>query len=314
MPAIITHHLFGEDASQLLPKDMVSDQEELLAFLLGNQGPDPLWSRISPNAHTMISCHRLATRMHASHMVEAFMALRSSVEHLPQEDMSVGRAFVLGILAHYLLDSITHPLVYALQEGIIAADPTLEDARSDIHALLESDIDTWILWQMRQQTILDSPATISLMSTKRIDRVAGALFSYVAQEVFDIELGPSEYGRSGENYRLLYRVIDPPSELLASTVWTLERLAHPYSRLQAMAHRSPSSDDCASANLEHYPWRNPATGELSRASFADLFHDALSAWPVFAQHFIEGDRERLSNMVDNINYDGWPDYSATSDS
>ncbi|MDO4538916.1 MAG: zinc dependent phospholipase C family protein [Coriobacteriales bacterium] len=307
MPAIITHHLFGEDASQLLPNDLVSDQEDLLAFLLGNQGSDPFWSRVCPNVNTMVSCHRLATTMHATKVVDAFMSLRQAVLHLPKDDMSVGRAFVLGILAHYLLDRITHPLVYALQEDIINADPTLEDARGDIHAIIESDIDTWILWQMRQQTILANPASISLMSTKRIDRVAGALFSYMAQEVYDIEIGPAEFGHALENYRFVYRVIDPPSNRLAKVVWATERFARPYSRLQAMAHRVTINDECPSANLDHRPWRNLSTGELSRASFADLFHEALTAWPVFSQHFIEGDRERLSNMVDGVNYDGWPD-------
>ena len=47
MPAILTHHLFGEDASAQLPEYLLTSQEEMLAFLLGNQGPDPLLARFT---------------------------------------------------------------------------------------------------------------------------------------------------------------------------------------------------------------------------------------------------------------------------
>lgn len=38
MPAIICHHIFGEDAAATLPEGMVVGEEELLAFLLGKIG------------------------------------------------------------------------------------------------------------------------------------------------------------------------------------------------------------------------------------------------------------------------------------
>ena len=45
MPSLITHHIFGEDAAQRLPEGLVDGEEELLAFLLGNEGPDPFFVR-----------------------------------------------------------------------------------------------------------------------------------------------------------------------------------------------------------------------------------------------------------------------------
>ena len=46
MPALITHHLFGERSATLLPEGLITSEEELLAFLLGNQGPDPFFFRV----------------------------------------------------------------------------------------------------------------------------------------------------------------------------------------------------------------------------------------------------------------------------
>ena len=306
MPAILTHHIFGEEASALLPGDILTSQEDLLAFLLGNQGPDPLWARFRATPNVARSCHSLATRMHSEHIVDAFLVLRDSVSHLREEDKRIGRAFALGIAAHYLLDSTTHPLVYALQQQLIDANPDLVDAAAEVHALLESEIDAWTQWQMRGKTVLDAPSSAALSRTPHIDSVTGSLLAQVAWEVFDIDLGPAEYAKSVRDYTLFYKVIDPPASLLPRVLARIELLCRAHSRLLAQAHLVWDNDECPAANLGHKTWRDPFTGARSMASFADLFHDALLAWPAFALRFIEGDRERLAAMVDGIDYYGRP--------
>ena len=68
MPALITHHLFGEDVLPELPAGLVEGEEEVLAFLLGNQGPDPLFarssraSRRSPPTHSPVTALRTRSR------------------------------------------------------------------------------------------------------------------------------------------------------------------------------------------------------------------------------------------------------------
>ena len=64
MPAIICHHIFGEDAAAMLPEGMIDGEEELLAFLLGSQGPDPLFARFSTLPNAAAADHRLAHQMH----------------------------------------------------------------------------------------------------------------------------------------------------------------------------------------------------------------------------------------------------------
>ena len=304
MPAIITHHIFGEDASALLPDGILCGPEDLLAFLLGNQGADPLWARVRTLPNRARMCHDLATRMHTGHMVEVLIALRNSVACLKDGERSIGRAFALGMAGHYLLDSMTHPLILAQQEELVRIDPSLEIARGEVHAVIESDLDSWVLWEMRRQTVLDAPSTSALMRTEQIDRVAGAMISQMAWEVFHLELGANEYGRAIRDYQLFYRAIDPPSSRLRNTLSSVELLMRAHSRLHAQAHVTTASDSCASANLEHRLWRNPATGEASTASFPDLFHDALFAWPEFSKCLVLGNEKRLQAMVADINYYG----------
>ena len=149
MPAIITHHIFGEDVLRTLPAGMVEGEEEVLAFLLGNQGPDPLFARFSTAPSVAVRCRRLGHAMHDGRVVEAAFAMRDGVSHLPVADERVGRAFALGALGHYALDRTAHPFVFAQQEALAAAEPSLAGAGSELHAVIESDIDSWILWEKR---------------------------------------------------------------------------------------------------------------------------------------------------------------------
>ena len=147
MPAIITHHIFGEDVLRTLPAGMVEGEEEVLAFLLGNQGPDPLFARFSTVPSVAVRCRRLGHAMHDGRVVEAAFAMRDGVSHLPVADERVGRAFALGALGHYALDRTAHPFVFAQQEALAAAEASLAGASSELHAVIESDVDSWILWR-----------------------------------------------------------------------------------------------------------------------------------------------------------------------
>lgn len=304
MPAILTHHLFGEDAASLLPDGLLANEEDLLAFLLGNQGPDPLTMRFSTTPHGARLCRQLARGIYAGNVVDTLLVLRESVRHLHDQDKSCGRAFALGFASHYLITSMTHPLVLAQVQDVMAADPSLARFRDEVLAIMESDIDSWMLWQKRHHTVNEIHPRQALARTPRIDRAAGALVSQVAWQVFGLNVGAAEYGKAVSDYGLLFRLVDPPADGLPQHLARLGQLARRCPRIGAWTHLPTQSDECPSANLGHRAWRNPYSGETSVASFADLFHDALMAWPVFAQRFVEGDRARLEAMVGSMDYHG----------
>ena len=305
MPSLITHHIFGEDAAQRLPEGLVDGEEELLAFLLGNEGPDPFFVRFRTIPARVATCRHLAHDMHASHITQAFGDIRSSVGHLPVEDERIGRAFALGLLGHYVLDRTAQPLIYAQQYALLE-QPGLSDATHEIRAIIESDIDSWILWEKRHVTVLEHHPASDLMRTTRVDRVGGTIFSQVAFAVFGLNVGPEEYGAAVSDYQWVYRRIEPAGSAKTRLIGAAERLARPHSMAESFAHRVAESDECASANLERREWTNPFTGEKRHASFADLFEEALVTYPQLAEAFVRGDRERFDAIVGGLNYDGRP--------
>ena len=306
MPAIITHHIFGEDIAQDLPGDVVSGEEELLAFLLGNQGPDPFFARFSTLPSHAARSHALAATIQGGRVTRAFMTLRDGVSHLPDPDVRVGRSFVLGLLGHYALDRGAHPFVISQQRALVAADPGLERASGEVHPLIESDVDTWILWEKRSATVRERPAAGNLMRTDRIERVAGALFSQMALAVFGVPVSAREYAACVRDYERLYRLIDPARSPLSRTAGLAEKIARGRSRAEAMAHYVRRDNECPAANLECRPWADPFDGRVRHESFADLFDEARLAYPALAEALVRGDERALRGLVGGLDYAGRP--------
>lgn len=306
MPALITHHIFGQDAVAKIPEGLIEGQEELLAFLLGNQGPDPCFTRMLGRPSATAAVRRLGREMHAAHASEALFATRNAIAHLPASDSRVGRAFVLGLVGHYALDSIAHPLVYAGQKELASLHGDLSDAERELHGLIESELDTWILWEKRSQDASDFSPSTALARTDAIDRVSGAVMSAVALKVFGISISSAEFPAAVRDYEIYLRAIDAydsPRSLLISSIETLVR---PHSLTRAMAHRPNRTHECPAANLDRNGWVNPWTGTASTASFADLYDEALEKYPRMAETLVRGDRASFDSIGAGLSYEGKP--------
>lgn len=305
MPALITHHIFGEKCVPGLPEGLVENQEQLLAFLLGNQGPDPFFFRFRALPAELKACHDLASTMHSTRVVPAFLAAHEGVGRLPEEDRGLGRAFCLGLVAHYQLDRSVHPFVFAEQDDIIeASDGELDGCGSQVHAVIEGRIDSWLLWKERRSTVLTCHPALELCRTPRIDRVAGAIFSQVAWQVFGISISCDEYGAAADDMQAVYRLIEPAGSPRGEAIALVEeRLRGTFSQVEAMAHEVAREDECPLANPNHLTWTNPFDDEESHASFMDLFDDAVEGFPAVAEGFCRGG-EAIEVAVDGLNYSG----------
>lgn len=301
MPALITHHLFGEESIDRLPQGVITSDEERIAFILGNQGPDPFFFHIlTPRVS---DCTLLAQVMHRSRMSRQFACLRDGVSHLLPRDASLGRAFALGLLSHYVLDRNAHPFVYEQQFGIVESDSELEDSSSQVHAVIESDLDVLMLQLKRDgATVDDYPPAGETVTTDRINRVAGVLMSYVAGRVYGIDIPAGEYAGAVADMQLLYRAIEPAGSAKTRAIALVEGLVHDYSLLDGLAHRVTTEPPERTGNLGHLTWKNPFTDEVSNESFPEVFDRALVDYECTVARFIEtGDMEAVTG---HVNYSG----------
>ena len=120
MPAILTHDFFGRDAYDDVSasRGFVTPQQRQ-AFLLGNQGPDPLFYLVADPF--VGSENRVGGLMHHAKPARLLSALRDALTMLTRDERPVGDAYAAGFLCHYLLDRSMHPLVYAYQYALCDA-------------------------------------------------------------------------------------------------------------------------------------------------------------------------------------------------
>lgn len=301
MPALITHHLFGEESIDRLPQGVITSDEERIAFILGNQGPDPFFFHmLTPR---ISDCMSLAQVMHRSRMSRQFSCLRDGVSHLQPRDANLGRAFALGLLSHYVLDRNAHPFVYEQQFGIVESDPELEASGSQVHAVLESDLDVLMLQLKRDgATVEDYPPAGEIVTTDRINRVAGVLMSYIAGRVYGIDIPAGEYAGAVSDMQMLYRTIEPAGSVKTRAIALVEGLVHDYSLLDGLAHRVTTELPERTGNLGYLTWKNPFTDEVSNESFPEVFDRALVDYECTVARFIEtGDMDAVTS---HVNYSG----------
>lgn len=304
MPAITTHRLFAEESVELLPQGLVASGDERTAFIIGNQGPDPFFYRFRTS--NFQDCMKLGHLMHGSRMTAQFEALRQGVEHLPAQEAGIGRAFVLGLLSHYALDRTAHPFIYEQQWGIQDADPELADAGSQVHAVIESDLDVLMLQLKRESaTMADWPPAEQIPTTDHVNRVAGALMSSMARSVYGLTIDVSEYGGAVADMQFVYKLIEPAGSPLNRLACFIDQtFVEEYSLLDGLSHRVTHEVPARTGNLGHLSWEDPFTGAVSTESFPEVFDRALSVYARLAELFIETDD--MAAVTEHVNYSGRP--------
>ena len=90
MPAIITHDQFGRKALAKAAAGVVSNERERNAFLLGNQGPDPLFYCVANP--TTAKYHKLGNLMHHTDPSALLFSLAQSLVYLPEAAHPLAKA------------------------------------------------------------------------------------------------------------------------------------------------------------------------------------------------------------------------------
>lgn len=281
MPAIMTHDFFGQDAyGPALGAVSLYTPDERDAFLLGNQGPDPLfYLMLTP---PLKEFEELGSSMHHDPPTELFLSLRKAVDELPEEKRSVGRAYLAGFTCHYLLDRAMHPLVFYWERGICQAgveDLDMSD-HSIVHAEIERDLDEMVLYAKRNQSIeVYRPYEQVLRGRDEVLDVIGDIyFSSVVGPLAEGEpTARRVYPLAVRCFRVVQRLFWSPR---GSKTDALARVENPirkgrYSLVRAMSHRVRPEATSDFDNRDHLPWRKPFTGEASTDSFWDIYNDAL---------------------------------------
>ena len=275
MPAIITHDLYGKDVYGETFDTIGGSRDAAEAFLLGNQGPDPLFFVAPDPRYRRVG--KLASTLHRARPAEFLVALKSAVRELPAQERSVGRAYALGFLCHYALDSTVHPLVYCHEHALCdAGEPGLtRDDGSEVHGVIESELDEMVLFAKRGDTVATfNPSREILHASEAVLDAVSKMYAYLALNVYGEVVPHNLFRLSVHGFRLVQRLFWSPTGIKRDLIGRIERLARPHSFYQSMSHRPVAAAESVFDNHEHDAWTNPFTGDVRTTGFWDLYDQA----------------------------------------
>lgn len=276
MPALITHDAFGQDTYARLFRTIGGSRDEAEAFLLGNQGPDPLfYVVVSPRLRAFT---RLGNKMHSEQPSELLAAFKQSLSVLDEDERSIGTAYALGFLCHYTLDSTMHPLVFAQEYEVCdAGEPGLSRKDgSEVHSVIESELDELVLFAKQGETVATfDPSRSILKASEHVLSVISKMYAYAVLTTYGLTIPAHMFTTAVHDFRRVQHLFHSKSGLKRQALGRVEELARPYSFLRAMSHRPLEITESAFDNRDHRAWSDPFTGEAHTESFWDLYNTAL---------------------------------------
>ena len=309
MPALITHDFFGRDVYNDLFNLIGGSKDEADAFLLGNQGPDPMFYCVLDFGLRPYS--RLAHVMHGEQPTKLIYALKKSLDVLEPQEKAVGRAYALGFLCHYTLDSGMHPFIYFQQYSLCdAGEPglTREDG-SEVHAVIESELDELVLYEKRGETVATfNPSREILRASNEVLRIISKMIVSMAWDTYDEEVPGTMFERSVNCHRLAMAAIYSPTGIKREILGSIEGLFRRHSFIKALTSRPVELTESVFDNHECRPWQNPFTGEVRSIGFWGLYEESLARAEKNIRAFDDRafDEQTAKSITAGLNFEGQP--------
>lgn len=307
MPAVITHEVFGRELYGRLRGVIGESIRERDAFLIGNQGPDVLF--FSAPDPSLAAARGLGSALHQADPGKVLACFRRTIDGLPENEQSIGRSYVLGLLCHYAADRTLHPFVYSQQYALEAAGVSGLNSRDghEIHAFIESELDDLVLFRRLGRTIRDfTPARETLRGDRAVLDTISRLYATVAREMFARSIPAGTFRRSLRIYRAALRLLHSPGGNKRRWLGKMERLARRHSFAQAMSHLGHPRTDSAFANSERNLWIDPFTNEMHREDFWELHECAQQQASQWIEAFDRLSPQELAAITNGIDFNGRP--------
>ena len=276
MPGIATHHIFGCTLYRLTAEALIGTDASIReAFLLGNQGPDPLfYAVVLPIPNKARGIGRL---MHRARTAELLDAMHQ--RFIVRGDMAC-RAYALGFLCHYFLDSSVHPLVYAQQKALALTG--IEGLSKQwtgriVHATIETEIDEYMLTTRYGATAATFPPHKIMLNcpTDLLKSISEALSDTILR-VYGLEVPADLLVNAVNLNRTAQLLYDSRSGGVRRKFDYLGFAGMPSAYGKALSHSSEPRTQTAFSNADHIAWPHPSIqGQTVSSSFDELYEQAL---------------------------------------
>lgn len=300
MAGFAAHEIFGREVFGRFTNEellgIVEEHEGI--FGIGCQGPD-LFLYDLP----MLACGRernVGARMHQEGTARFFAYLWQTVWEADSSlKMEVGLAYLYGALAHYTLDTMMHPYIYA-RIGYDPDVPYSKRATRGLHHRLEAAIDAKLL-SLKSDALPSQYKPCEYMETNRKERecLADILVKAVGR-TYKVRLKRENVFGAIKMMRMIACGFYGGSEKKRKE---LEKWEHRISEYGLFSNLMVTDDDIRKRkvmNHEKMPWKNPwDSSRESQDSVWEIYGKAVGRYGQYRKEFeqleewVLGRREEL---------------------
>src|SRR5574344_1561459 len=259
MPSLLTHSFFAEDFLLRHTGESNFLEANKDAFLLGSQGPDPLffygiWPK--RGLHLNVAMDKIGNKLHSMDGTKLFyLCFQQWDKMLIPFSKDVFASFVFGQLAHYLLDSSCHPYVLFFS-GFDKKAKGIKGKYHYRHAHFEARIDSTLSIDRAQMKLIKRPGDVLSVEEDKMG-VISENFTAVLEGIKGGKLPKNMYADAVKNGREVCFMVNSAHKLKDAMI-----MASPLNKL--FIPRDPLGDVM---NNGHQTWENPCTGERHSESF-----------------------------------------------
>lgn len=288
MPNLVTHYLLARDVYERADGRISFLDGNTDQLYIGTQGPDILfYSYWSPTGfHPKVGAGMYGDQLHKENGEKLFTLFCERIPAIEDEGRRKRfESFVLGWLAHLILDRETHPMTFFLTgigSGHLVRHSRLESAYASVQCRRRGEMD------LLEHPVKSLPADNVAATEIDLDFVL-VLESYFGREF------PVHPIREGlRTFRLVTRIVASKGSLPIR--FGMVRSLHMYPDV---------SDDCM--NDDRHVWKDPETGFQRNDSFQDLFDRSEELVYQAAVDLQEKGftMDTIRPYLTGINYDGY---------
>lgn len=275
MPATITHTYFGKDLYEVLPS-YISDKLDLKRVMMFSQNTDPLMFYNLFSIMPGKKIRKLQKYFHTNNTKDFFINLLNYVKDNDIDDKDT-YSFIVGFIAHYVLDSTIHPYIY-YKTGMFDKNIPSTYKYNNVHAFMEAFIDNDMV--KRRENINPYKYNVSKVAfdTKKFSKNLNDTIYFVYDKTYGIKDMNKIYYKSLKQMKWdLYLFRKDPYGIKKFFYKLLDTITpkNVY-RLEAVSYHYPLEDKHNFLNSNHDLWRYPTDYDhTSHESFIDLYIKSL---------------------------------------
>ncbi|MDF2594356.1 MAG: hypothetical protein K0R69_697 [Clostridia bacterium] len=308
MPDIITHYLFGLDASQGIKQSPLYKiiKENKNMFLIGLQGPDLMYYNTVPKKDSKAY---IGFKMHTDKTGDFLM---SSLSYLKRYDTNSAEfnealSYLSGFICHYILDSMAHPYIFYLGGRYDETADTIK--YKTLHKKIELAIDYLLLEQKFGLKAHQFKVHHHILKNLSLPYSILSMYDEALFLIYGINNGGNIFKKSYKDARSYFMLT---YDMLGAKKAFAGAAAPLLPKQLSLLKSSFSYHNCVNPGIDYMNdnkkvWQHPVTGNLYIFSFNDILRNAIKKSSLLLQAAFDFSTSKISSsefkeLLPNISY------------